>query len=171
MSLLRRVAPPAKKTEKHLYFRLSAWTHRRRQRSGPQGANKDASSSPPTLPPSGNASEPPLLNSRSLSTRQEGLTEGLEACRKGLSFIYCAELPIRPYPSCMNPTSSPTAPNSTESLTYSVAEAAAVLGVSEVTIYRLIYRRLLKPVAGLRHKRISKKQIHALAQGDGHRAE
>ena len=70
----------------------------------------------------------------------------------------------------MNPPSSPNDPNSTEPLTYSVAEAAAALGVSPATIYRLIYRRLLKPVRGLRHKRVSKKQIYALAQGDGHRS-
>jgi excisionase family DNA binding protein len=65
----------------------------------------------------------------------------------------------------MNPDSSPTGLNSTEPLTYSVAEAAAALGVSPATIYRLLYRRVLKPVPGIRHKRISRKQIHALAQG------
>jgi excisionase family DNA binding protein len=65
----------------------------------------------------------------------------------------------------MNPTSFPDGPSPAEALTYSVAEAAVVLGVSQVTIYRLIYRRILKPVPGLRHKRISKKQIHTLAQG------
>jgi len=54
-----------------------------------------------------------------------------------------------------------------EPLTYSVWEAAVVLGVSRATIYRLVYRRLLKPVPGLRHKRISKKQLHAFAQGGG----
>ena len=65
----------------------------------------------------------------------------------------------------MNPVSLPTGHDSTEPLTYSVAEAAAALGVSQATIYRLLYRRLLKPVPGIRHKRISRKQIHALAQG------
>jgi excisionase family DNA binding protein len=66
----------------------------------------------------------------------------------------------------MNTESSSPAPTSTESLTYSVGEAAQVLGVSSATIYRLIHRRKLKPIASIRHKRISKKQIHALAQGE-----
>jgi excisionase family DNA binding protein len=66
----------------------------------------------------------------------------------------------------MNSHTSPHAPIPAESLTYSVGEAAHVLGVSPATIYRLIHRRQLKPVAGIRHKRISKKQIHAMAQGD-----
>src|ERR1700693_6014585 len=74
------------------------------------------------------------------------------------------------YSSYMNPPLPPDALIGVEPLTYSVNEAAAVLGVSPATIYRLIYRRLLKPVPGLRHKRISKKQIYALAQGDGHRS-
>ena len=52
-----------------------------------------------------------------------------------------------------------------ETLTYSVAEAAAVLGVSHATIYRLVCRRILKPIPGLRHKRIAKRQVHTLAQG------
>ena len=66
----------------------------------------------------------------------------------------------------MNPSSSFNQPSGAESLTYSVAEAGAVLGVSPATIYRLIFRRMLKPVPGLRHKRISKKQVHALAHGN-----
>jgi excisionase family DNA binding protein len=66
----------------------------------------------------------------------------------------------------MNTETSSLAPTSAESLTYSVGEAAQVLGVSPATIYRLIHRRHLKPVASIRHKRISKKQIHALAQGE-----
>lgn len=48
-----------------------------------------------------------------------------------------------------------------ETLTYSVAEAAQVLGVSWATIYRLIARRILKPLPGLRHKRLPKRQILA----------
>jgi excisionase family DNA binding protein len=48
-----------------------------------------------------------------------------------------------------------------ETLTYSVAEAAFVLGVSHPTVYRLIARRLLKPLPGLRHKRLAKRQVHA----------
>ena len=67
----------------------------------------------------------------------------------------------------MSSPSSPPDPITTESLTYSVAEAAAALGVSQATIYRLIHRRSLKPVLGLRHKRISKRQVNALVQGGG----
>lgn len=48
-----------------------------------------------------------------------------------------------------------------ETLTYSVTETAHVLGVSLPTVYRLIARRLLKPLPGLRHKRLSKRQVHA----------
>lgn len=65
----------------------------------------------------------------------------------------------------MTPDSTPNDPGVIEALTYTVAEAAAALGVSQATIYRLIQRRLLKPISGLRHKRISKKQIHSFAQG------
>ena len=53
-----------------------------------------------------------------------------------------------------------------ESLTYSVIEAAQVLGVSQPTIYRLIVRRILRPVPYLRHKRLPKKQVQRLANGD-----
>jgi|GEM_PF-5539861 len=48
-----------------------------------------------------------------------------------------------------------------ETLTYSVTETAQVLGVSLPTVYRLIARRLLKPLPGLRHKRVSKRQVLA----------
>jgi excisionase family DNA binding protein len=48
-----------------------------------------------------------------------------------------------------------------ETLTYSVTETAHVLGVSLPTVYRLISRRLLRPLPGLRHKRVAKKQVHA----------
>ena len=53
----------------------------------------------------------------------------------------------------------PTTP--LETLTYSVAEAAFVLGVSLPTVYRLIARRLRRPLPGLRHKRLPKRQVHA----------
>jgi len=66
----------------------------------------------------------------------------------------------------MNPSPPHNQPSGVEPITYSVAEAAEVLGVSSITIYRLIYRRMLRPVPGLRHKRISKKQVNALAQGN-----
>ncbi len=52
-------------------------------------------------------------------------------------------------------------PQPLETLTYSVTETARVLGVSLPTVYRLIARRLLRPLPGLRHKRVSKRQVHA----------
>lgn len=55
----------------------------------------------------------------------------------------------------------------TETLTYSVAEAALALGVSAPTAYRLITRRILRPLDCLRHKRIPKRQVHALVSGSG----
>ena len=56
---------------------------------------------------------------------------------------------------------------SSEALTYSVAEAALALGVSAPTIYRLITRRILRPLDCLRHTRIPKRQVHALVSGSG----
>ena len=52
-------------------------------------------------------------------------------------------------------------------LTYSVAETAALLGVSRVTIYRMIKRRILSPLPGLRHKKIARRKVHDLANGGG----
>jgi excisionase family DNA binding protein len=60
-----------------------------------------------------------------------------------------------------------TPPISPEALTYSVAEAAMALGVSAPTIYRLITRRVLRPLNCLRHKRIPKCQVQALVNGLG----
>ena len=53
-----------------------------------------------------------------------------------------------------------------KTITYSVTEAATVLGVSTTSIYRLVARRLLRPVPGLRRKRLLKAQVHRFAQGD-----
>jgi excisionase family DNA binding protein len=50
-------------------------------------------------------------------------------------------------------------------LTYSVHETAQVLGVAPTTVYRLIYRNILRPLPGIRHKRISKAQVHRYAEG------
>jgi len=72
---------------------------------------------------------------------------------------------IQRYDSGMNPSSFPPNSQAAASLTYSVAETATILGVSPATIYRLLDRRLLKAVPGMRHKRISKKQVEALAEG------
>ncbi len=51
-------------------------------------------------------------------------------------------------------------------LTYSLRETSQVLGLTPSTVYRLIYRGILKPMPGLRHKRISKAQVHKFAEGD-----
>ena len=53
-----------------------------------------------------------------------------------------------------------------EKLTYSVAEAAALLGVSRPTIYRLIGRHVLVPIPGMRHKRLSKRQVRRLGDAE-----
>ncbi len=53
-----------------------------------------------------------------------------------------------------------------ERLTYSVAEAAALLGVSRPTIYRLIGRHVLVPIPGMRHKRIPKRQVRRLGDAE-----
>ena len=51
-----------------------------------------------------------------------------------------------------------------EKLTYSAAEAASLIGVSRPAIYRMMARRVLIPLPGMRHKRIPKKQIDRLAK-------
>jgi excisionase family DNA binding protein len=58
---------------------------------------------------------------------------------------------------------TPASPS--EKLTYSVAEAASLLGVSRATIYRLMARRILIPIPGTRTKRLPKKQVRRLAHG------
>jgi len=66
----------------------------------------------------------------------------------------------------MNPDLTQTAAAPIERLTYSVEESAMALGVSKPTIYRLLARRLLRPVPGLRHKRIPCQQVRRLAAGE-----
>jgi excisionase family DNA binding protein len=70
----------------------------------------------------------------------------------------------------MNSHSSSRAPEAppptVERLTYSVEESALALGVSKTTIYRLVARRILRPVPGLRHKRIPCQQVRRLAGGE-----
>jgi excisionase family DNA binding protein len=66
-----------------------------------------------------------------------------------------------------HPDDIPAAPAAvSEKLTYSVAEAAVLLGVSRPTIYRLIARRVLVPIPRLRHKRLPKKQVRRLGDAD-----
>ena len=50
-------------------------------------------------------------------------------------------------------------------LTVSVSEAAEILGLSEPTIYRLISRRLLRILPGLRHKRITRRSLDVYCAG------
>ena len=40
-----------------------------------------------------------------------------------------------------------------------------VLGVSLPTVYRLLARGILRPLPGLRHKRLPKKQVHGFVEG------
>ena len=68
------------------------------------------------------------------------------------------------YPVSIDEPAEPTA-TAREKLTYSVAEAASILGVSRPTIYRLMARRILVPIPGLRHKRIPKRQVRRLGNG------
>ena len=71
----------------------------------------------------------------------------------------------------MTSQSLPPAPEAPaiERLTYSVEESATALGVSKPTIYRLVARRILRPVPGIRHKRIPCQQIKRLvSSGEMH---
>jgi len=63
-------------------------------------------------------------------------------------------------------TAATAAEHKLESQTYSVAEAAQVLGVCNLTIYRLITRRILRPLPYLRHKRIPRRQVSAYLEGN-----
>jgi excisionase family DNA binding protein len=60
-------------------------------------------------------------------------------------------------PVIINP--EPAAANQIEKLAFSTREAAQAIGVSEMTIYRLIQRKKLCAVPHLRHKIISRKEI------------
>ena len=44
-------------------------------------------------------------------------------------------------------------------LAYSVRETAEILGISEISVYRLLNRGLLRASVALRHKRIPKSEI------------
>jgi excisionase family DNA binding protein len=54
-------------------------------------------------------------------------------------------------------------------MTYSVADAASVLGVSRSTIYRLLYRGFLSAVPGLRHKLIARSSVVDYVEQGGRR--
>ncbi len=50
-------------------------------------------------------------------------------------------------------------------ISYKITEAAALLGVSSITIRRAISRGLLKPCRAFRHPLIPAEQLKALIQG------
>ena len=74
-----------------------------------------------------------------------------------------AQIPSKSPKAAQLPTN--VAVSAIEPLTYTVAEAAAILAVSKPSIYRLLARNLLRPVPGLRIKRIARRQVHVLANG------
>lgn len=49
---------------------------------------------------------------------------------------------------------------------YRVPEIAELLGISQKSVYRLIYRGHLKPIKGLRHKIIPKQEIENFIKQD-----
>ncbi|WP_438479705.1 helix-turn-helix domain-containing protein [Oleiharenicola lentus] len=52
-------------------------------------------------------------------------------------------------------------------LTYTVPEIEAVLKISRPTIYRLIARKIFRPVPGIRHKLIPRDQVVKFVAGSG----
>jgi excisionase family DNA binding protein len=50
-------------------------------------------------------------------------------------------------------------------LTVSVAEAAEILGTSEVTVYRLLSRGILTACEHIRTKRIPREQVEDIGRG------
>ena len=77
---------------------------------------------------------------------------------------FTTDLPVMPQ-RLAPPAASAAAVPPVEPLTYSVTETATVLGVSLPTVYRLVARGILRPLPGLRHKRLPKKQVHAFVEG------
>lgn len=71
-------------------------------------------------------------------------------------------------PDTTNPQAALTTPPASPALprmAFSVKEAAQVLAVSKVTVRRLIARRMLTCVPGLRHKIIPKSSIERFLSG------
>jgi len=62
----------------------------------------------------------------------------------------------------MNEHSQPTPP---DRLAYNAAEAAAVLGISDTSLWRLEKRGLLKPVKHLRHRIYARTEIERFLRG------
>lgn len=79
-----------------------------------------------------------------------------------------------PFRAAMNPqfitdlSTNPEGPRTVavlEPLTTSVTETATVPGVSLPTVYRLLARGLIRPLPGVRHKRVPERQVHAFIEG------
>jgi len=83
-------------------------------------------------------------------------------CRK----VAVLTAPIHTQHLINHPMNSDPKPNPIERLTYSVEESAIALGVSKPTIYRLIVREILRPLPGIRHKRIPCDQVRRFAAGE-----
>jgi hypothetical protein len=64
-----------------------------------------------------------------------------------------------------NPPGQTLPPAPVERLAYSVHEAAAALGVAEITVRRLLVRGLLKSAPGLRTKVIPRSSIDGFLAG------
>jgi excisionase family DNA binding protein len=64
------------------------------------------------------------------------------------------------------PTKNEGQPQQVPRAAYTTSEAAAALGVTEATIYRLIARRQLRAVPGIRHKRILVSELERFAGGE-----
>lgn len=52
-------------------------------------------------------------------------------------------------------------PKGSERVFYTVSEVAGMFGISQKSVYRLLYRGLLKSSSALRHKRITRASIEA----------
>jgi excisionase family DNA binding protein len=52
------------------------------------------------------------------------------------------------------------------SMTHSLQETAALLGVHPSTVYRLVGRKLIRPVPGLRHLRFQLSEIQRFMNGE-----
>ncbi len=59
----------------------------------------------------------------------------------------------------IQPNSAHLAASTTDRLTHSVEEVAVILGVSRHTVYRLLTRRLLRSLPGLRVKRVTDQSV------------
>jgi excisionase family DNA binding protein len=68
------------------------------------------------------------------------------------------------------PTKNEGQPHKVERAAYTTSEAAQALGVTEATIYRLITRRQLRAVPGIRHKRILVSELERFAGGEINKA-